>query len=105
MGASAVVRTTARAPSLGVRPPSGAWARREAGVAPGEEAPVEVGRAVQAGAARRGRGEARRVALGAGADPLDVGVAALRDTSVAGGVEPPLQVVALDDQDVLVIGE
>jgi hypothetical protein len=45
----------------------------------------------------RGR-QARRVALGAHDDHLDVAVDGLRDARVARGIEAPFEVVALDQQ-------
>ena len=69
-----------------------------AGGVPGLEATDQVGGPVQPEVLQAGGGEARRVALGAHHDHLDVVVDGLGDAGVAGRVEAPLELVALDDQ-------
>ena len=57
----------------------------------------QVGGAVETEVLEAGGGEARRVPLGAEQDHLDVVIDRFGDAGVAGRVEPPLDVVALDD--------
>jgi hypothetical protein len=104
-----------RAPPLPVDPvsavdPTWSWRRinrtgsgrdrgdRQAGGLPRPEPAGQVGGVVQAQILQRRRGQTRAVALRADDDPGDVVVDRLRYARGRGGVQPPLQVVALDHQ-------
>src|SRR5882672_9131765 len=78
--------------------PRRAWRRdRKLRVAPGLESADQIGGAVQPHHLERRRGERRGVAFVAHDDPANVGVHGLGHPAVALGMQPPLEVVALDD--------